>query len=101
MNPLALVLILSIPLIVAGGLHMAVVTLNLLPGLKIPIHRGWFGANKTWRGVLVMPLAAALGVKIASALWPSEFGGWSSLSLGFLLGLAYVLFELPNSFIKR
>ena len=101
MHVLALALILSLPVIIAGGLHMAVVTLDLLPGLKIPLHREWFGANKTWRGVLVMPLAAALGVKIGSAVWPSEFAGWSALSLGFFLGLAYVVFELPNSYVKR
>jgi CDP-diacylglycerol--serine O-phosphatidyltransferase len=80
---------------------MAVVTLDLLAGLKIPIHRRWFGANKTWRGVFVMPVAAASGVWLASMVWPAEFGGWNFLILGFALGLAYVLAELPNSFIKR
>jgi hypothetical protein len=95
------VLVLTIPVIIAGGLHMAVVTLDVLPMLKIPIQRAWFGANKTWRGVIVMPLAGILGVKVTSALWPDAFGGWGALSLGTLLGLGYVIPELPNSFIKR
>src|SRR5215472_3366443 len=101
MNPLKQALILCVPLIISGGAHMAVVKLDILTPLKIPIHRRWFGANKTWRGVLVMPLAAALGVRLALMFWPDEFGGWNFFLLGLLLGLAYVLAELPNSFIKR
>jgi hypothetical protein len=95
------VLVLTIPVIIAGSLHMVVVALDILPGLKIPIQRKWFGVNKTWRGVVVMVFAAIAGVIMTSALWPHAFGGWSSLSLGTLLGLGYVLPELPNSFIKR
>jgi CDP-diacylglycerol--serine O-phosphatidyltransferase len=94
-------LILSLPLIVAGALHMAVVRLDLLAALKIPIHRTWFGRNKTWRGLLVMPVTAALGVALASVLWPEQFGGWNPVVLGAILGLAYALAELPNSFVKR
>jgi hypothetical protein len=101
MNSLTQALILSVPLIVSGGIHMAVVRLDVLTPLKIPIHRRWFGVNKTWRGVLVMPLAAALGVSVACVFWPDQFGGWNSFFLGLLLGLAYVFSELPNSFIKR
>ena len=94
-------LILSVPLVIAGGLHMAVVTLDLLPSLKIPIHESWFGRNKTWRGLIVMPAAAALGTVLAAAGWPEQFGGWNAIVLGVLLGLAYALAELPNSFVKR
>jgi hypothetical protein len=101
MNAITHALILSLPLIISGGIHMAVVKLDLLPALKIPIHRRWFGANKTWRGVLVIPLATVLGVTVSSALWPDAFGGWNPFYLGTLLGLAYVVFELPNSAFKR
>jgi hypothetical protein len=94
-------LILSVPLVISGLLHMAIVKLNVLAILKTPIHQKWFGANKTWRGVLVVPLTAVIGVMIASSVWPVEFRDWNPLYLGCLLGLAYVLFELPNSFIKR
>jgi CDP-diacylglycerol--serine O-phosphatidyltransferase len=94
-------LILSFPLVVSGGLHMAVVTLDLLPGLKIPLHRGWFGRNKTWRGLIVMPVTTAVSVALASMWWPQHFGGRNPVVFGIILGLAYALAELPNSFVKR
>ena len=94
-------LILSLPLVLSGGLHMAVVRLDLLAALKIPIHREWFGSNKTWRGLIVMPMLSAFGVALASVFWPERFGGWNPVVLGVMLGLAYALAELPNSFVKR
>jgi hypothetical protein len=94
-------LILSLPLVISGGLHMAVVKLDLLSALKVPIHRVWFGGNKTWRGLIVMALTSALGVWLTWLVWPQEFGGWNPLVLGSLLGLAYAIAELPNSFVKR
>ena len=80
---------------------MVVVALDLLPALKVPIHQGWFGRNKTWRGLIVMPAATVLGTVVASGMWPEQFGGWNPVVLGVLLGLAYALAELPNSFVKR
>jgi hypothetical protein len=94
-------LILSLPLIISGGLHMAVVTLDLLTALKMPIHREWFGRNKTWRGLMVMPVTTAFGVTLVAGRWPEPFGGWNPVVLGVMLGLAYALAELPNSFVKR
>ena len=101
MNLVSQALVLSIPLVFGGCVHMAVVKGDWLPGLKIPIQRAWFGANKTWRGVLSMPLATALGVRLAQWAWPDVFQGRNWFALGMLLGIAYVVFELPNSFIKR
>jgi CDP-diacylglycerol--serine O-phosphatidyltransferase len=101
MDAIRQALILSVPLIVSGITHMAAVRANFVPWLRIPLHREWFGQNKTWRGVLVMPLATILGVKLTDSLWPGAFAGWDSIALGIMLGLAYVAFELPNSFIKR
>jgi CDP-diacylglycerol--serine O-phosphatidyltransferase len=101
MNPLGQALVLSLPLVFSGCVHMAVVKRNLMPALRVPLHREWFGANKTWRGVLTMPLATAAGVWITQAVWSDAFGRWNWFVLGTLLGLAYVLFELPNSFVKR
>ena len=101
MNVLTQALVLSVPLVVSGGIHMVVVKFDFLINLKIPIHRKWFGANKTWRGVAVIPLTAVLGIHLAWVFWPEEFGGWNLFVLGVLLGLAYVAAELPNSFIKR
>ena len=103
-------LLLIVPLLVGGVLHMVAVKLDLLSFLKIPLHLWAFGKNKTYRGVVLMPLFCILGVflsrAIENALGPaSEFMlGFTEVSpwgLGFWLGVGYILAELPNSFCKR
>lgn len=102
-------LYLNIPVIIGGVLHMIVVTKDMFPALKIPIHTGLFGANKTLRGFIVVPLFTMGGMAL---LYPIEWLqqatlGWSVLQaqnlmlLGLVCGLAYVIAELPNSFVKR
>lgn len=82
----------------------------------IPLDRGrtfrgrpLFGANKTWKGFVVMVPATALAflvlgtsaraLPIGNGLWPLSPAGYALLgavaSIGFMAG------ELPNSFIKR
>jgi phosphatidylserine synthase len=95
-----------LPAIVGGILHMLAVTRDWLPFLKIPVFEPWFGANKTLRGFLLMPLLAVPGAWLAHLLAQGrtltvDLAGTSFLTLGLLLGFAYVLFELPNSFLKR
>jgi CDP-diacylglycerol--serine O-phosphatidyltransferase len=101
---------LMLPVIFGGILHMVVVKAGWLSGLAQPIHLKSFGKNKTWRGMLVMPLATVLGVYVTRGL--DGLGLFGSLAripypegsawtLGTLLGLGYALSELPNSFIKR
>lgn len=70
-----------------------------------------FGQNKTLSGFLAMPPAAAFafgllgGARplypeiIAQNLWPLATAEYALL--GFACGLAFMLAELPNSFIKR
>lgn len=96
---------LQIPVVIGGVLHMLAVTRNSLPALRIPIHAGLFGANKTWRGVLLVPLLTAFG---ALCLWPSEYllgakavFGQPLWLAGLVAGIGYVLAELPNSLLKR
>ena len=94
-------LLLMLPIVVAVVLHMCVVKLDTLAFLKIPLSPKLFGNNKTWRGFVAMPLFAAL------AIWPMRHLELFSslkvpvLSLGLLIGLAYSLAELPNSYLKR
>jgi hypothetical protein len=120
---------LALAVTVTGILHMAVVKKNLFAALCVPIDGGRliggvaiFGASKTWRGVVVMTLGSAL----FGALQGLAFGAWahangievidfvrlggSSGPLAFaagyflfnaVLGIGYVLGELPNSFVKR
>lgn len=100
-------LFLATPMILAATTHMVIVKKNVFPFLVIPINQKIFGANKTWRGVIVMPVLGFVSMLITLRLL--NFFELSSLLenlispylLGFILGLAYILGELPNSFIKR
>jgi len=125
MGLLAQVLWLAIPVVVAGVVHMAVVKRRVLQFLAVPLDGGArlggvpvLGPNKTWRGVVVMVAASAT----AGALQGALGGGWahrvglecfevaavsggsataSYAAVNAVLGLGYVLGELPNSFAKR
>jgi CDP-diglyceride synthetase len=122
---------LALPVIFTGILHMVVVKRDLFARMCVPLDGGRtlggvriFGPNKTWRGALFMPVCAAVLGVLQGALgggW-AERGGTASFdylrATGFqessllsyalayawvnaLLGLGYVLGELPNSFLKR
>jgi CDP-diacylglycerol--serine O-phosphatidyltransferase len=101
--------LLSFPVIFGGVTHMLVVRRDWFRAIKCPIHERTFGASKTWRGFVFVPIATAIGTGLASAQQcvlvvngaqgPFESVNW--LLLGILLGLAYMLAELPNSWIKR
>ena len=85
---------------------MLVIKLKLFSFLAIPIDARRLGENKTWRGVFVIPLGTFLGVWMTSFLaphWKSElFASFNEqMVVGFLLGVAYVIGEFPNSYIKR
>ncbi len=71
-----------------------------MSSLAIPIARTLFGANKTWRGLIILPLLNGIllwGVNFAFPI----FGHFEALFYGAILGLAYMIFELPNSWFKR
>ncbi|WP_434526070.1 CDP-archaeol synthase [Photorhabdus asymbiotica] len=99
--------ILMIPIILGGCLHMVIVTKNYFSRWAIPIHQRYFGRNKTWRGFIAVPIITAL----FSLLWLILSTGTqdsiipqtisSCLLTGFLAGCGYILFELPNSWLKR
>lgn len=114
---------LILPLILAGILNMVFVNLPVLNQLKKPMDQGKlykdgkriFGDNKTWKGFWGMMVLTALCMLLFEVL-AKNFEGANELSLidfrafefpihsllyGGLWGLAYVLAELPNSFIKR
>ncbi|WP_257265003.1 CDP-alcohol phosphatidyltransferase family protein [Endozoicomonas sp. ONNA2] len=99
-------LYLQIPVVIGGILHMIVVSRDDFPALAKPIGHRAFGANKTWRGLVVVPLLTAFG---ACLLYPLEwllgatspFSGQPLWLSGTLAGLGYVLAELPNSRVKR
>ncbi len=84
-------------------LHAPVLKYDLLKPLKRPIDGGrrWFGANKTWRGALVMFSGVVLATGLAWELMPDELRDEPWLVVGALIGAGTVLGELPNSFVKR
>ena len=109
---------LTAPILIAGLVHVAVITLDLAPSLARPIDAGrrWrgralLGRNKTWRGFVVMPAATAITIaaqhKLATrsrhlaALAPLRCGALPAWIVGATCGAAYVVAELPNSFVKR
>ncbi|WP_419811372.1 CDP-alcohol phosphatidyltransferase family protein [Bacterioplanoides sp.] len=97
---------LQIPVVIGGVLHMVVVSRDYLPGLAKPIWKTAFGANKTWRGFVVVPaLTAAGALTLLPVEWllgdRSPFADHSLLLAGAIAGLGYMLGELPNSLVKR
>jgi len=108
---------LALPVILAGLVHLVVLKLDLLPGLRErPIDGGihfrgrrLFGDNKTWRGALIMIASTAVASVLLESLnsnfvhWsdPAPFAQHHPFAWGTLLGVGYILGELPNSFIKR
>lgn len=110
---------LSLPVILAGLTHVVVIKCKLLPGLAairldggLKLRgRALFGANKTLRGAIVMIAASVLwmilvdaiqrGLGLDSSLRFIPYSQLSSVQLGLLLGLGYIIGELPDSLIKR
>jgi len=89
-----------LPLIVSNTLHMLIVKKDLFSFLSYTISEDFFGANKTWRGFILVPLLNAFCMGLLFLIYP-KFSFSPVLLCGALLGFAYVLSELPNSYIKR
>lgn len=91
------------PVLGAVVLHAPVLKFDLLAALRRPIDggRNWFGANKTWRGALVMFTGVVLGTAVAWPLLPDALRDEPWLAVGALIAAGTVLGELPNSFMKR
>jgi CDP-diglyceride synthetase len=110
-------------LVCAGATNMAFVKLPILSSLSRPMDGGvllsdgkrLFGDNKTWKGFVGMIAITAVCLAGAGSLATNvpyiqqlslipfhelkfPFNAWF---FGALWGLAYVLAELPNSFLKR
>ena len=117
------ILYLISPLIFAGISNMIFVKSPIFNYLKKPIDSGKllndgksvFGENKTWKGFIGMIVLTSLFMGLTGHLsrYNSFFQSISILPYhnfsfpfnewfyGAVWGFSYVLFELPNSFIKR
>lgn len=110
------------PAIFAAVLNMVWVKLPLLRSTATPIDGGrllrdgrrLFGDNKTWKGLIgLVGLGAVCGLIWGAIVSHSPMAAYHlfhhvcpsspvwDLTTGALLGLAYGIFELPNSFLKR
>lgn len=95
-----LFLFVLIPLVISNVLHMVIVRRNALARWQVPISRRWFGGNKTLRGFIVLPTLNAAAASLLQPLMP-ELGIAEAAAHGWMIGLVYLLAELPTSFIKR
>jgi hypothetical protein len=109
----ARVLWLAFPVAFAAALHVGVLRLRLFERLKRPLDGGrcWrgarlFGDHKTVRGAVVMVAGSIAGFALQQR-WrvPSlelfDYSAAHAWGTGALLGLGFVVGELPNSFLKR
>lgn len=108
--PAIAVISLLAPILLPGILLIVVLRRGWLRPLAVPIDRGAllrarpvFGATKTWLGVLgylvgAIVVCAALG---AAGVGAAVFREWPGAFVGLLVGVAYNVGELANSFVKR
>ena len=123
LTSLAFMYVTLMPVIFAGVLNMVFCKLPILGFMKKPIDGGKnftdgrriFGENKTWKGfagyvILGTPMTLLWGFicKASPVLASHDFFYLEhenkvtyNLLVGVLVGIAYALFELPNSFMKR
>lgn len=114
-------LVTMVSVIMAGVLNMIFVKTKWCKRISFPIDRGKnfsdgrriFGENKTWAGFFGMIIFGALSQIIWGAVcehFPDGVNNFYTVHentflfnmiSGAVSGFAYVLFELPNSFIKR
>jgi CDP-diglyceride synthetase len=80
---------------------MVVVKKDLLSFAAKPISVSLFGAGKTYRAFIVLPVICGLASLSLRCAVLHEPDRWWSYCVGFILGLAYLVGEFPNSFIKR
>jgi len=118
MNELLKVSWLLSPLLVGLAFHGLCIKFNWLGSLGYPLDNGRtfrgkriFGDNKTWRGIVAVGLGTAAGFGFQAAFLHSlikdrkfelvQYSSGRAIVLGFAVGVAAMLSELPNSFIKR
>lgn len=108
--------------ILAGILNSVWCKTGYLKALQIPMDGGKnftdgkriFGENKTWKGflgyIVINAVCMLLWGFVCKAAAIEEYNMFyqgaentmgNNLLIGVLLGLAYAVFELPNSFLKR
>jgi len=117
-EPIGAAMFLILAMSCAGIAHVLWLRSGLARHFAQPVDLGLtlrgrrlFGDNKRLRGFMVLPVAAALSFAalgsargglpqwLAQGMWALRPGQYALL--GFVAGLAFMLAELPNSFLKR
>ncbi len=80
---------------------MLVVKWDFFSSLKIPINTKLFGKNKTYRGLVFVTIANSIIFTGIASLSPTKLFAWPLPIIGAILGITYILSELPNSLLKR
>ena len=118
MREIPAIIYLFFPLLIGLAFHGFCIKYKWLSFLTYPIDRGatfrgqrLFGDNKTYRGIAAVSLGTVLGFLIQSAILHRidliknielfEYSPAKAILIGFSVGIAAMLSELPNSFIKR
>lgn len=104
------------PLLVASAFSAVILRFDLWSRLKRPIDGGLtfrgrrlFGDSKTWRGVVVAVVGCIATACIQKYLLRGrpeklallDYGATNPFVLGAVMGVAAMVGELPNSFVKR
>jgi len=106
------------PLLIGLITHGFCIKFNGLAVLCHPLDRGRkfqgkriFGDNKTYRGLVAVSLGTVIGFALQAlvlhriawirSLELFDYSFFKSVALGLAVGVAAMLSELPNSFIKR
>lgn len=98
-NLVSHLIIVIVPLIFSNTLHMLVVKKNLFNYLNKSISVALFGKNKTWRGLIFVSICNAFLLMFINEIF--QFKITHPFYLGLILGVSYIVFELPNSYMKR
>jgi hypothetical protein len=90
-----------LPLFVGNLIHMFIVKGDYFHHIARPISTTLFGSGKTYRAFVVMPPICGLSSLVLRSLILHDPGYLWAFSGGLILGVAYLVGELPNSFVKR
>ena len=121
LNNILIVEITMFPVILGGIANMIFTKTNTYKKLAKPIDNGlklWdgnelFGSHKTWIGALSMIFLCTLfqviwgwvcrsfSITLNQSCLHYKWSIGLDVLIGCLLGITYIIFELPNSFIKR
>jgi CDP-diacylglycerol--serine O-phosphatidyltransferase len=90
-----------LPLFIGNVVHMFIVKGDYFPYLAKPLSIKLLGSGKTYRAFIVMPYVCGFSALLLRSLILHNEDYYWSFSIGFILGISYLIGELPNSFIKR